>query len=291
MANDNRSSKKLANLTKQFEQRSAIAAAAKATEKALPVQLPMFPEDDISALPNYLARTSLFAPIQPGRRKMHDDVILASPKGVEVRFSGKQLDMADQDVFMLALKLAQGCDLNQSVKCNRTDFLKALGWKPTTKSGTFGKTAYDWLDISFKRLTLGTLSITTKRYKAHLSLLAEWSQDSDTGEWEFTVGGKVRALFQNREYSFIDLAKRQRLAHRIDLAKWLQSYAATHETGMHRISVENLKNWCGYNSPIRKFREALIEALAELERTEILAGVKFYKENTMVQWMRPETAV
>lgn len=284
MAKDSQN-KKLSELTEKFKERGAEQVEA----KSQPVQLPMFPEEDISALPNYLGRTSLFAPIQPGRRKMHDNAVLPSPKGVELLFNGKQLDMADQDVFMLALKLAQGLDLNQSVKINRADFLKALGWKSSSKSGAFGKSAYKWLDESFKRLTLGTLSITTKRYKAHLSLLSDWSQDSETGEWEFTVGGKIRALFQNKEYSFIDLAKRQQIEHRVDLAKWLQSYAATHEPGLHRISVENLKEWCGYSSPIRKFREALEEALKELERIKVLTGVKFYRDDTMVQWVRLET--
>lgn len=254
-------------------------------------QLPLFPEEDTSALPNYIARTPLFAPIQPGRRKMHDDTLLASPEGVVLRITGKQLDMADQDVFMLSLKWAQGVDLNQPVRCNRSEFLRELGWQPSGKTGAFGKSAYDWLDQSFGRLTGGKLYIETKRYKAHLSLVADWTEDKETGKWEFTIGGKIRALFQNQEYAFINLVKRQQIAHRVGLAKWLQSYAATHEPGRHRISVENLKKWCGYNSPTRKFREALVEALSELERLEILTSVKFYKEDLMVQWTRLDSSV
>lgn len=254
-------------------------------------QLPLFPEEDTSALPNYIARTPLFAPIQPGRRKMHDDSLLASPEGVELRISGKQLDMADQDVFMLSLKWAQGVDLNQPVRCNRSEFLRELGWQPSGKTGAFGKSAYDWLDQSFGRLTGGKIYIETKRYKAHLSLVADWTEDKETGEWEFTIGGKIRALFQNQEYAFIDLVKRQQITHRVGLAKWLQSYAATHKPGLHRISVENLKQWCGYNSPTRKFREALVEALGELDRLEILTSVKFYKEDLMVQWTRFDNSV
>jgi hypothetical protein len=249
-------------------------------------QLPLFPEEDTSALPNYLARTPLFAPIQAGRRQIHDNTHLASPEGVEVVFNGKQLDMADQDVFMLALKFAQGVDLNAPVRVNRALFLKGLGWKATGKRAAFGKSAYEWLDQSFQRLTQGTLSIRTKRYKAHLSLVSDWSQDSETGDWEFTIGGKIRTLFQNDEFSFIDLRKRQEITVRVDMAKWLQSYAASHTRGLHRISVVKLKAWCGYSSPIRKFREALSEALTELERVGVLTGVEFYRDNTMVKWIR-----
>lgn len=249
-------------------------------------QLPIFPEEDTSALPNYLARTPLFAPIQPGRRQIHDYSQLASPEGVEVFFTGKQLDMADQDVFMLALKFAQGTDLNQPVRCNRAEFLKALGWQPGKKTGAFGKSAYDWLDQSFQRLSAGTLAIRTQRYKAHLSLVSEWVQDNVSGEWKFTIGGKICALFQNDEFSFIDLRKRQRIAARVDMAKWLQSYAASHERGVHCISIAKLKEWCGYASPMRKFREALGEALNELQRVGILESVEFYTEDTMVKWLQ-----
>lgn len=249
-------------------------------------QLPLFPEEDTSALPNYLARTPLFAPIQRGRRKMHDQALLASPEGVEVRFTGKQLDMADQDVFMLALKWAQGVDLNAPVRCDRAEFLKALGWTASGKSGSFGKSAYDWLDQSFQRLASGTLSIKTKRYKAHLSLISDWTEDGETKVWEFTVGGKIKALFQNREYAFIDLAKRQQIMHRVDLAKWLQSYAASHEAGQHRISVAKLKAWCGYTSPTRKFLEPLSEALDELKRVNVIDQVAFYRDHEMVKWVR-----
>ncbi len=252
-------------------------------------QLPLFPEEDTSALPNYIARTPLFAPIRPGRRKVHDSSALSSPEGVEVCFTGRQLDMTDQDVFMMALKWSQGVDLNNAVRCNRSEFLKALGWRPSEKTGAFGKSAYNWLDQSFQRLVSGTLHIKTKRYKAHLSLISEWVQDEKTGNWEFTIGSKVRALFQNHEYAFIDLVKRQQIANRVDLAKWMQSYAATHKPGLHRVSVKNLKCWCGYSSPTRKFLGALSEALNELERLEILTGVKFYKDNTMIRWNRLDT--
>ncbi|WP_316659765.1 plasmid replication initiator TrfA [Ralstonia condita] len=281
MSDESKSEGAMARVFERAAQAQARSDAAAQTGG----QLPLFPEEDTSALPNYIARTPLFAPIQPGRRKMHDDAVLPSPEGFEVRFSGKQLDMADQDVFMLALRYAQGVDLNQPVRCDRAEFLRDLGWVPG-KNGAFGTSAYAWLDQSFKRLTTGTLHIKTKRYTANLSLVAEWTQDNQTGMWEFTIGGKVRALFANNEYAFVDLAKRQMIEHRVDLAKWLQSYASTHEPGIHRVSVENLKKWCGYTSPTRKFREALTEALGELERLKILINARLYREGQMVQWTR-----
>ncbi|RQY17978.1 plasmid replication initiator TrfA [Burkholderia stagnalis] len=249
-------------------------------------QLPPFPDVDVSVLPNCLARTPLFAPIRAGRRTMHDHVLLASPEGVDVRFTGKQLDMADQDVFMLALKWARGVDVNAPIRCNRAEFLRALGWKPSKMTGAFGNSAYKWIDESFDRLTSAKLTIETTRYKARLVLVSSWVEDTNAGEWELTLDGKILALFQTNEFSFIDLAKRRRITTRVDLAKWLQSYAASHKRGWHRISVDKLREWCGYSSPIRKFREALRDALQELERVEIVSHVSFYKDEKMVKWWR-----
>lgn len=256
---------------------------------AVGVQLPLFPEDeDTSAIPNYLARTPLFAPIRAGRRRIHDNELLPSPNGVEIRFSGPQLDMADQDVFLLALRLAQGSDLSAPVRCARSEFLKGLGWSALERRGGFSTSAYQWLDQSFQRLTRGTLHIKTQNFKAHLSLIAEWVQNERSGEWEFIIGPKILALFENKEYGFIDLAKRRQLVRRVDLAKWLQCYAATHKRGLHRVRVAELKRCCGYAAPTRKFREALSEALAEMERLQIVISVEFYKEQTMVRWARLE---
>ncbi len=249
-------------------------------------KLPPFPGEDVSLLPNCLARTPLFAPIRAGQRTMHDHVRLASPEGVDVRFTGKQLDMADQDVFMLALKWARGVDVNAPIRCHRAEFLRTLGWEPSKKTGAFGNSAYKWLDESFDRLTSAKLSIETMRYKARLVLVCSWVEDTNTGEWEFTLDGKILALFQTNEFSFIDLAKRRRIATRVDLAKWLQSYAASHKRGWHRISVDKLREWCGYGSPIRKFREAIHDALQELERVGIVSHVSFYRDETMVKWCR-----
>jgi hypothetical protein len=72
------------------------------------------------------------------------------------------------------------------------------------------------------------------------------------------------------------------------MAKWLQSYAASHERGVHHISIAKLKEWCGYASPMRKFREALGEALDELQRVGILESVEFFKEDTTVKWLRSQ---
>lgn len=74
------------------------------------------------------------------------------------------------------------------------------------------------------------------------------------------------------------------LERRVDLAKWLQNFICSDAKGLQRNSIINLKEWAGYSSPLRKFREALNEALEELERVGIITGTSFYEDGNKVRW-------
>ena len=52
-------------------------------------QLPLWPDLE-RAIPNHLARSSLFAPISRGARKTHDRAEIASREDVKIMFTGKQ---------------------------------------------------------------------------------------------------------------------------------------------------------------------------------------------------------
>lgn len=88
-------------------------------------QLPLWPDME-RAIPNHLARSSLFSPIAPGRRKQHDRSEIASREDVKILFTGKQHDMADCDVFMQALYEAHRAPLGERVVIKRGAFLKAI---------------------------------------------------------------------------------------------------------------------------------------------------------------------
>jgi hypothetical protein len=89
-------------------------------------QLPLWADFE-RAIPNHLARSSLFAPIARGKRKMLDNVELASPNGVQITYSGHQLDMGDCDVFMQALHEIRLAPLGERVRINRAAFLRGMG--------------------------------------------------------------------------------------------------------------------------------------------------------------------
>lgn len=236
-------------------------------------QLPLWPEFE-RAIPNHLARSSLFAPIGRGARKQHDRSEIASRSDVRILYTGKQLDMADCDVFMQALAEAQRQPLGDKVYIKGGTFLKAIGRSQ-------GKSDYLWLHESLRRLFLSAIEVEAKKYKiggspksSALHLVAGFQHDPEQDAYFLVFDPRILALFSNREFALIDWTKRRHIEKRVDMAKWLQNYVATHEAGLHRIGVKLLKTWMDYSSPPNKYLTALGEALSELERLGIIAGAR-----------------
>ena len=257
-------------------------------QKQQVAQLPLWAASD-RAIPNHLARSSLFAPIARGRRKQHDRYEIASRSDVKIFFTGKQLDMADCDVFMQALAEARKVALGEKVFITPGSFLRSIG-----RSG--GRTDYEWLHESFRRLFLAAIEIEAKRYtigrsprSSALHLLGGYDYDPEQEAYYLQFDPRVQSLFSYKEFALIDWGKRKHIEKRVDMTKWLQNYAATHEAGRHRIGVKLLRNWMAYSSPFHKYIPALTEALSELERLGIVkdAGIEeSTRGETQATWIR-----
>jgi hypothetical protein len=97
--------------------------------------------------------------------------------------------------------------------------------------------------------------MTTRRKLIRCALIPRW-----------------RAMYGNREFALIDWDKRLKFGQRQDMAKALQRLVATSADPVQRNALDWLKDKLEYNSPMRKFKEALIAAMHELERLEIIGG-------------------
>ncbi len=265
-------------LQEQAKNRSQIKQQEIEASKELPSQMSLFPEDG-RVIPNYLARSPLFSPVRPGRRKMRTDELLASPKGFEIRFSGEQLDQSDCDVFMQLIHEARGKTLGDPVGLNRADFLKQIGRDDGGKN-------YAWLAGVFKRLNGARIHLESARYKVNVTLVSKTIEDKLEGSFQAILDPDIIKIFSGNEYTIVDWEKRKMIEKRVDLCKWLQNFICSNEKGLQRNGINNLKTWSGYSSPVRKFREALTEAIGELERVEIIAGASFYEDDTKVRWTR-----
>lgn len=230
----------------------------------------------------YLARSPLFAPRKRGPRAMLNDYsIVSAGTATRIEYTGEELDMGDQDVFLQALQMAGGQPTDTPIKINRADFLRSLG-----RTG-LGKQNYEWLKQAFFRLAKGTVMLETGNIKATFRLLGSLQHDTNTGDYFFSIPPETLSMFRRGAYGYVDLEQRKELLKRVDLAKWIQSYAASHKrTKEHCVSLEKLKLWCDYSERLHKFREALSEALSELQRVGFFESWSFYNENKFVRWQR-----
>ena len=231
-------------------------------------------EDFLRAMPNHIARSSLFAPVARGRRKMHDRTILQSRGDAEIRFSGKQLDEAQADVWMQALKEVQRAPLGTPVVINRAEFLRAIG--RTTQGEN-----YKWLHRTMQDLTLAMLVIEVKKADGKrklsigktraLHLIAGFDYDDATEEYTLTIDPRWHVLYANREFALIDWKKRLEFGRNQDMAKTLQRLIATSADPVQRYGLDWLKSKMDYSGRMRDFRDALDRSCSELERLEIVA--------------------
>ena len=247
---------------------------------SVPETVPVTPKDT-SPISNELARTPLFAPIQRGRRLMHDKKKLPSPEGINIWYSGKQLDMGDEDTYLVALMLARGQKPDKPIKINRAEFLRLMGKK---KSGA----AFKWLEDSFDRISSGRLYYNYANIDMRVSVPLLGPLVYSDGEYFFTIPKESLRTFDSNRYGHVDWEKRRKIG--ISLAKWIQGYALSHAKGEHKISVANLRAWSTVETENlgreRQFRAKLKESLAELVKTDILKSWEMYDRDTKIKWIR-----
>ena len=276
----------------------AIAArSASAEQKAAETPKQMFlpgMDEVMRAMPNHIARSSLFAPVARGRRKIHDGTILPSRDDAEIRFSGKQLDEAQADVWMQAMREAQRLPLGTPVTINRAKFLRDIG---RTASGQ----NYAWLHQTMKDLAFAMLVIEVRKADGKpklsigktrmLHLISGFDYDDDSETYKLTIDPRWRVMYGNQEYSLIDWGKRLQIGRGQDMAKTLQRLVATSSDPVQRYALDWLKDKMEYSSPLRKFREALQAAVSELQRLEIVSkgqiGNSSKGRPQLVLWVNP----
>ena len=232
-------------------------------------------EDFMRAMPNHIARSSLFAPVAPGRKKTLKDSVLVSRADAVIKFWGEQLDEAQADVWMQAMNEASKRPLGEPVIVCRNAFLKAIG-----RSGA-GEN-YKWLHRTMQALSFAMLviEVLTKDGKPKLAIgktralhmIDGFDYDDDAEAYILRVDPRWRGMYGNREFALIDWDKRMQFGQHQNMAKALQRLIATSDEAVQRYALDWLKRKLEYGSPMRKFREALDAAMRELERLEIIAG-------------------
>ena len=264
----------------EFIKQKAAEVAAQAEQKAAETPRQMFlpgMDEFMRAMPNHIARSSLFAPVARGRKRMHKDTVLQSRGDAVIKFWGEQLDEAQADVWMQAMKEAQRQPLGTPVVLNRAAFLREIGRQT-------GNYEYKWLHRTMQSLSFAMLviEVTKEDGKPKLSigktralhLIEGFDYDEDCEEYTLTIDPRWHVMYSNREFALIDWKKRMEFGRNQDMAKTLQRLVATSSNSVQRYAVDWLKDKMEYSGRVRDFRDALARACAELERLEIITAHK-----------------
>ena len=221
------------------------------------VQLPLWPEP-ARGLPNSTLRGALFPAIQGKNRQAMKREVLVAQRGIQIRFTGWQLDQADLDVWEQCLHLARQHPLGTRCDFTARSFLKALGRRT-------GKSDHEWLKGAFARLGACFVEITHNDKTYMGSLIDGGVRDEKTGLYVLNLAPGLVKLYGPGMWTAVDWEQRRALGTRKPLAQWLIGFYATHAKP-YPMSVESLMQLSGSrNTSTRDFKRRLKSALDELK--------------------------
>lgn len=214
-------------------------------------QLHLF-SDDARSVPNSFLRSAMFAAVKE-RRSMQRE-LLEAQDGIEIRFTGIQLNQSDLDVWEQALMLASEHKLGTRCEFAIKGFLKDLGRQT-------GKSQREGLKDSLARLMGCGLEITHNGLTYGGSLLEFW-RDDDAEVYRLEINPKMKAMY-DAGTTYTNWQERKKLGNK-PLAKWLHGYLASHAAPIP-MKVETYMRLSGSStSEVWKFKQNLEKALKDL---------------------------
>jgi TrfA protein len=247
-------------IIKNTEVKNKLREQSKLLEQ---VQLPLW-QDEMRAVPNGILRSALFAAIQPGARRYIDGESIAALSGVEIKYTGQQLDQGDLGVWEAVLHVAQEHNLGNRCQVSTYKLLRLLGLKD---SGNNRKVIYKRLT----RLVATALQIKQGRYEYIGGLINEAARDDKSGQMYIVLNQKIISLFQRDQYTKIHFE----LCHTLKrpAAQWLYRFYASHASP-YPLLASTIFKYCGSNArSLNDFKKnTLRPALDELEKVSTRFG-------------------
>lgn len=222
------------------------------------IQLPLFPYPEATRIvSNDMARSALFSAVQGASREMLKDRVLATIDGIEIIFTGEQLNQDDHDLLMQLVHFARHKLFGDDITIPANVILAGLGLDK-------GKSQHDQLKAGMKRLLapLVTIRNTRTRITYYGHIIDKAIQDETSKHWVYRLNPDLRPLYDTSSFSLLEWEQRRGLKRK-DLARWLQAFYATHADPFP-LSVEFLHRMSGSAATLKEFRRALRSALDSL---------------------------
>lgn len=244
-------------------------------ENAKVVQLPIWPAQT-RGTPNSFLRGALFAAIQGKERRALKAELLAAQQGIEILFTGWQLDQSDLDVWEQAVQLAASHPLGNVCLFKIKSFLQALGRHD-------GKSDREWLKDAFRRLMASGVEIKHGPYTYGGSLLEFW-QDEQADAYQLQLNTRILSLY-SAGWTAIDWEMRRKL-RRKPLALWLHGWLSSHAEN-YPTKVETIRHLSGSrNSHKGSFKRQLATALSDLEAISLISAWSIDSKTDLVSIKR-----
>ena len=219
---------------------------------AQPKKLPLWP-DLVRAVPNGVLRSALFGAIKKGPRRYMQGEQVAALDGIEIRYTGPQLDQGDLDVWESLLHVVRFQAMGEQCHLTAYGLLKLMGKTDTGKNRAT-------LQTRIERLRANAVTIKQDRYSYIGGLVDEAFKDEGTQEWVIGLNPKLHALFAEDQFTQVDWSVRQALDGQ-PLAQWLHGYYASHAKP-YPVTVDTLLKLSGSeNTEPRSSRQKLRKAL------------------------------
>jgi TrfA protein len=251
---------------------SCLAAGeiARQREEAAIVQLPLWYEEK-RGTPNSFIRSALFAAIQSKDRIFIKNSVVTSQEGIEIKFTGEQLNQEDLTVWETLVHLARQSPLGDD--CTLTGYsVLTMMELPTTAA------QYKTLQASIDRLTACLVKIESERYVYGGSLVENFAIDKDTKQFKIQLNRKLIKLFGEDDWTGIEWQRRLQL-RRKPLAQALHAYYSSHRSPFP-VRLSTLQGITGSkNSQAASFKRQCRVALESLVEIGFLLSFSFDQEN------------
>jgi hypothetical protein len=270
-------------LKARVEKAKQALALQAASQEAAPAQLPLWP-DAVRAVPNALLRGALFS-ISNVREVVKKRTLLASVKGIEVRFKGERLNQTDLDTWETIIHLARTQKLGAKVQFSAHSMLTMLGRH-------HGREQHEQLKEDISRLTGAVVEITIKETAQAFggALVQSYYRDEVEQVYVIEVSPQLLKLYQAGN-TYIDWSERQQLGN-ANLAKWLHGFYSSHAVQLP-YKVATIRELCGAKATQRlgDFRKLLRTALDLLVTRETsITGWSIDENDCVVVKRRPSNS-
>jgi len=195
---------------------------------------------------------------------------IAALDGIEIRYTGQQLDQGDLDVWLTILHAVRLQSLGNKCRVTSYQILMSMGKTDSGKNRSM-------LQARIERLRATAVTIKQGKYSYIGGLIDEAYKDEETQRWVIVLNPKLHTLFAADSFTLVEWSIRRSLdGHQ--LAQWAHAFFASHAQP-YPIKIETLHRLCGSESCERwKFAQTLRHALHAVAEASAAHGQVFRYE-------------